>query len=154
MIMFDTTWTRHYFECQWMQTIACPMPSRPIMTLSNGNISRVSGLLWRESTGHRRIPVTKASNAELWYFLWWAWTSDWANSQDSGDLRRHCAHYDASFQYMASAFNIFVDNIYPLSLHALNYLIQWDRDKMPAILQTFSNSLILYESLVFRFKCY
>ena len=30
----------------------------------------VTGLLWRKYTGHRWIPITKASNAELWRFLW------------------------------------------------------------------------------------
>ena len=41
-----------------------------MMTSSNGNIFRVAGLLWGEFTGHRWIPLTKASDAELWYFLW------------------------------------------------------------------------------------
>ena len=41
-----------------------------MMTSSNGNIFRVTGPLWGESTGHRWIPLTKASDAELWYFLW------------------------------------------------------------------------------------
>ena len=39
------------------------------MTSSNGNIFRVTGPLWGESTGHRWIPLTKASDAELWCFL-------------------------------------------------------------------------------------
>ena len=30
----------------------------------------VTGVLWREFTGHRRIPLTKVNDAELWYFLW------------------------------------------------------------------------------------
>ena len=37
---------------------------------SNGSIFRVTGPLWGESTGHRWIPLTKASDAELWCFLW------------------------------------------------------------------------------------
>ena len=41
-----------------------------MMTLSNGNIVRVTGPLCGEFTGHRRIPLTKVSDAELWYFLW------------------------------------------------------------------------------------
>ena len=41
-----------------------------MMTSSNGNIFRVTGPLWGESTGDRRIPLTKASDAELWCFLW------------------------------------------------------------------------------------
>ena len=43
-----------------------------IMTSANGNIFRVTGPLWGESTGHRWIPHTKSSDAELWCFLWCA----------------------------------------------------------------------------------
>ena len=41
-----------------------------MMTSSNGNIFRVTGHLCGEFTGPRWIPHTKASDAELWYFLW------------------------------------------------------------------------------------
>ena len=54
--------------------------SRPILTLfgngsimmtsSNGNIFRVTGHLCGEFTGPRWIPRTKASDTELWCFLW------------------------------------------------------------------------------------
>ena len=39
-----------------------------MMTSSNGNIYRVTGHLCGEFTGHRWIPRTKASDAELWCF--------------------------------------------------------------------------------------
>ena len=41
-----------------------------------GNIFRVTGPLCGEFTSHRWIPLTKASDAELWCFLWSApeWT--------------------------------------------------------------------------------
>ena len=39
-------------------------------TSSNGNIFRVTGPLCGEFTGYRWIPLTKASDTELWYFLW------------------------------------------------------------------------------------
>ena len=42
------------------------------MTSPNGTIFRVTDLLWGESTGHRWIPLTKASEMELWCFLWCA----------------------------------------------------------------------------------
>ena len=42
------------------------------MTSSNGNIFRVTGPLWGESTDHRWIPLKKANDAELWCFLWTA----------------------------------------------------------------------------------
>ena len=40
-----------------------------MMTSSNGNIFRVTGTLCGEFTGHRWIPITKASDAERWYFV-------------------------------------------------------------------------------------
>ena len=46
---------------------------RPVdimMTSWNGNIFRVTGLLCGEFTGPRWIPRTKASDGELWCFLW------------------------------------------------------------------------------------
>ena len=41
-----------------------------MMTSSNGNIFRVIGHLCGKFTGPRWIPRTKASDAELWCFLW------------------------------------------------------------------------------------
>ena len=68
-----------------------------MMTSSNGNIFRVTSPLCREFTGHRWIPLTKDTDAELWCFLWSvAWTNGWVNNRDAGDLRRHRAHYDVT----------------------------------------------------------
>ena len=39
-------------------------------TSTNGNIFRATGPFWGESTGHRWIPLTKASDAELCWYLW------------------------------------------------------------------------------------
>ena len=41
-----------------------------MMTSSNGNIFRVTGHFCGECTRPRWIPLTKASDAELWCFLW------------------------------------------------------------------------------------
>ena len=41
-----------------------------MMTSSNGNIFRVTGPLWGDSPGQQWIPLTKASEAERWCFLW------------------------------------------------------------------------------------
>ena len=41
-----------------------------VMTSSNGDIFRVTGLLWGEFTGPRWIPRAKASDVELWCILW------------------------------------------------------------------------------------
>ena len=47
-----------------------PQPPKLMMTSSNGNIFRVTGPLCGQFTGLRWIPRTKASDAELWCFLW------------------------------------------------------------------------------------
>ena len=68
-----------------------------MMTSSNGNIFRVTGLLCGEFTGHRWFPRTKASDVELWCFLWsapgpaveqkwWCWRFE----MPSRSLWRHC----------------------------------------------------------------
>ena len=69
-----------------------------MMTPSNGNIFRVTGPLWGEFTDHRWIPLTRASDAELWCFLWSACEQN-VNSKQSWrrwfetplrSLIRHC----------------------------------------------------------------
>ena len=41
-----------------------------LMTSSNWNIIYLTEPLWKESTCHRWIRLTKANDAELWSFLW------------------------------------------------------------------------------------
>ena len=71
-------------QVRMMQSIRYSM-----MTSSNENISALLALCVGKS------PVTKASDAELWCFLWSApWINGWVNNSEVGDLRRHRAHYD------------------------------------------------------------
>ena len=78
-------------------------PSLPhfMMTSSNGSIFRVlvTGPLWGESSGRRWIPLTKASDSGLWFFLICAWANSWSNNRYAGDLRSHRAHYDVTVMY-------------------------------------------------------
>ena len=70
---------------------------RYIMTSSNGNSFRITGHLCGEFTGHRWIPLTKASDPELWCFLWSApEINGWVNNREAGDLRSHSAQYDVT----------------------------------------------------------
>ena len=74
------------------------------MTSSNGKIFCVTGPLCGELTGHRWIPLTKASDAEIWFFLWSVpWINGWVNNREAGDLRRHRVHYDAIVMELADA---------------------------------------------------
>ena len=74
------------------------------MTSSNGSIFRVTGPMWGESAGDRWIPLTEASDSELWCFLWYTPEQGWANTGDTGHLRRHRLHYDVTVKIFLSAF--------------------------------------------------
>ena len=68
-----------------------------MMTSSNRNIFCITGPLCGEFPGDRWIPLTKASDAELWCFVWSVpWIKGWVNNHETGDLRRHYAHYDVT----------------------------------------------------------
>ena len=56
-----------------------PKIDNTMVTSSNGNIFRVTDPFWGEFTSHRWIPLTKASDVELWCFLWSA-------PEQTGDL--------------------------------------------------------------------
>ena len=64
------------------------------MTPSNGNIFRVTGPLCGESIGYQWIPFTKASDAELWCFLWSA--PEQTVEKIIGGLRRRQAYYSVA----------------------------------------------------------
>ena len=57
-----------------------------MMTSSSGNIFCVTGPLYGEFTSHRWFPLTKASDAGLWCFLWSSpWINGWVNNREAGD---------------------------------------------------------------------
>ena len=77
-----------------------------MMTSWNGNVFSVTGLLCGEFAGHWWIPLTKASDAELWSFLWSTlWINGSVNNRESGDLRRLRAHYDVIVMSCQLPFN-------------------------------------------------
>ena len=79
-------------KCRFNCTVFVIKYISAIMMSSNGNIFRVTGPLWGEFTGHRWIPGTKASDAELRCFLWSAC---------------HRAHYDVA---VMNAVDIFLQH--------------------------------------------
>ena len=96
----------------WLRVVMCkavPCQDVFMMTSSNGSIFRVTGHLCGEFTGHRWIPHTKASDAELWCFLWsardkrlskqsWVW---WLETL-SRPLWRHCNVMQTWYQSIQS----------------------------------------------------
>ena len=69
-----------------------------MMTSSNANIFLVTGHLCGEFTGPRWIPHTKASDAELWCFLWYnkrlskQWWGWWFETQSCPICRHRNGH--------------------------------------------------------------
>ena len=64
-----------------------------MMTSSNGNIFRVTGLLCG-NRGPVNSPHKGQWRRALMFSLICAWINDWANNREAGDLRRYRAHYD------------------------------------------------------------
>ena len=104
IILVNPTWSSESYtkwgHCRGTSDLASCGVWHPqtMMTSSNGNIFHVNGHLCGEFTGHRLIPLTKASDTELWCFLWYAWINGWVNKQSQGwsfetpscPLLRHC----------------------------------------------------------------
>ena len=67
-----------------------------MMTSSNGNILRVTGPLCGEFPGHRWLnsPYKGQWRGALMFSLITARINSWVNNCETGDLRRHRAHYD------------------------------------------------------------
>ena len=97
---------------------------------------------------HRWIPLKRASDAELWCFLWSApWINGRVNNGVASDLRRHHTHYDVIVMILVvlghqqtpgnTITQLVLDRHLPL-------------DKMAAISQTtFSNTFLWMKSLYF-----
>ena len=62
----------HRFDGRWHDYSKWFLIILRMMASSNENIFRGTGPLFGELTGHRWIPLTNASEAELWFFLWFA----------------------------------------------------------------------------------
>ena len=67
-----------------------------MMTSSNENISRVTGHLCGEFTGHPWISRTKSVTRSFDFSFICAWINGWVNNREADDLRRHRVHHDVT----------------------------------------------------------
>ena len=111
-----------------------------MMTSSNENIFRGTGPLCGEFTGHRWIPLTKVSDAELWCFFMYAWINGSVHNRKAGDLRRHRAHYDVTVMWNYHICSIVVGNVdFSINNSSLNQQpliakcssVRWFLDHLP-----------------------
>ena len=90
-----------------------------MLTSSNGNIFRVTGPLCGEFTGHRWVPLTKASDAELWCFFICTLNErlskknwGWLFRSQSHSLWRHCNEICTRLSYpLIYCLSLLVTNI-------------------------------------------
>ena len=75
---------------------------RIMITSSGWDIFRVTGILCGEFTGHRWIPRTKASDADLWCFLWSVLDMRLSKQSRGWRFRRHRAHYDVTVMFVCN----------------------------------------------------
>ena len=80
----------------------------------------LTNVIWSETS------IRKASDAELWYFLWCApLINGWANNREAGDFRRHRAHYDVMVENMSdfAVIRVSADGLAPLGAGASAYTL-------------------------------
>ena len=65
-----------------------------MMTSSNANILRVTGLCAENTPVTGEFPSQRPVTPSLDFFWSAVWINGWVNSREAGDLRRHGAHYD------------------------------------------------------------
>ena len=82
-----------YNDKTWHDDVIKWKHFQPYSSLTQVPSNEGPALLALRETGDRRIPLTKASDAEFWCFIW---TNDRANNRDTGDLRRHRANCDVT----------------------------------------------------------
>ena len=84
--------------CRWVEIEKQKksiMQVSSMMTSSNGNMFRVTGLLCGEFTGDRWIPPHKGQwRGALIFSLICVWNNSSVNNGDAGDLRRDRVQYD------------------------------------------------------------
>ena len=73
-----------------------PVPEYLMMTSSNGNIFRVTGLCAGNSSVPDNSPYKDQWRGTLMFSLIYAWIDGWVNNSKTGDLRRRRAHYDVT----------------------------------------------------------
>ena len=83
---------------QFRFDITNPMTTANICTSWRQHFPRYWSIV-RGTTGHRWISFMKASDAELWCFLWSA-PEQTANIRDAGDSRCHHAHYGVTVMWV------------------------------------------------------
>ena len=99
--------------CAWINGWENP---NTMMTSSNGNLFRVTGLCAGNSPVAGEFPTQGQWRGALMFSLICAWINGWVNNREAGDLRRLRVHYDAIV--MPSLLTTYV---FPLETAAVSY---------------------------------
>ena len=126
-----------------------------MMTSSNGDIIRVTGLLCGEFTGHRWFPTQRPVTRNFCVFFDLRLKNGWVNNGEAGDLRPHIAHYDVivtiamdSTLPLPHSLNNYADPVYGVATicHQVRCL-RWGH---PSVFHTAMSLLIWYKMFCMR----
>ena len=108
-----------------------------MMTSSNGNIFRVTGLCAGNSPVTSEFPSQRPVTRSFEILFICVWTNGWVNNRDAGDLRRHGGHYDVMCWYSMShqkytrfVVLCFVLVIWSVLVDSYNTFTPWSRHQM------------------------
>ena len=94
LLSFKYHWTGIYRLLMTPSTMICVNTNQPLTKHDDVIKLKHFPRYWPSVRGMYRSPHKGQWRGTLMFSLICAWTNDWANSRDAGDLRRHRAHYD------------------------------------------------------------
>ena len=105
-------WIRANIKTDWKSNLHeayIRHPVKTMMTSSYGNISALLALCVGNPPVTGGFPLAKASDAELWCFLWSASEQTVEQTIRTGNWRRHRAHYNVTvIQYQADYLDYYI----------------------------------------------
>ena len=90
-----------------------------MMTSSNGNIFRVTGLC----AGNSPVPVNSPHKGQwrgaLMFSLICVWINGWVNKREAGDLRRHRGHHDVIVMWKLLHWHQAISHVFPAAVNPI-----------------------------------
>ena len=86
------------YECDSMELTHIHL-QKSMMTSSNGNIFRVTGICEGNAPVTGEFPHKGQKRRALMFSLICDWINGQVNHRDAGDLKHHRAHYDVNVMY-------------------------------------------------------
>ena len=132
IISWNIQWLFELWWYQWNITAAYRKSLNSWWRHPIRTFFRVTDPLCGDITGHRWIPHTMVSDADLGFFIIYIWIKAWVNNREAGDLRHHRAHCDAIVICMLHFWVLPLHSILPPYIYKLSLCFAVLRILFPA----------------------